>query len=78
MKYEIIKKSWSKRRKLDIEKEILNIQFIDFLKQHNHFCKMIVTYSDSTEETLISRVIFNDIKKHWVIDGMRVAVRLLD
>jgi len=78
MKYEIIKKSWSKRRKLDVEKEISNIQVIDFIKQHNHFCKMKVSYSDSTETTLISRVVFNEIKKHWTIDGMHVAVRLLE
>ena len=78
MKYEIIKKSWSKRRKLDTEKEILNIQFIDFIKQHNHLCKMHITYSDDSEEILISRVLFNQINKTWAIDGMQVAVRLLD
>ncbi len=78
MKYEVINKSWSKRRKLDTAKEISNIQFIDFLKQHNHFCKMHVVYTDGSEDTFISRVIFNDIKKHWTVDGMHVAVRILD
>lgn len=77
MEYEIIKKSWSKRRKLDTEKEITKIQFIDFIKQHNHFCKMKVIYSDDNEEILISRVIYNEIKQHWIIDGMKVAVRLI-
>ncbi|MBV1909617.1 MAG: hypothetical protein KUG78_09870 [Kangiellaceae bacterium] len=78
MKYEIITKSWSKRRMLDKEKSILNIDFLDFQKQHNHFCKMLVHYKDGSDEMLISRVIFNDIKSHWSIDGMKVAVRLLD
>ena len=78
MKYEIITKSWSKRRKLDSQKSIHNIEFLDFIKQHNHFCKMLVQYSDGSNESLISRVIYNEIKKHWSIDGMKVAVRLLD
>ena len=76
MKYEIITKSWSKRRKLDSQKSILKIEFLDFIKQHNHFCKMNVHYSDGTEESLISRVVYNEIKQHWSVDGMKVAVRL--
>jgi len=78
MKYEIINKSWSKRRKLDVEKEIVNIEFVDFLREHNHFCRMLVSYKDGTEDNLLSRVVFNDIKQHWTIDGMKVAVRLTD
>ncbi len=78
MKYEIINKSWSKRRKLDVSKEITNIEFVDFQKQHNHFCRMLVTYADGTEDNLLSRVVFNDIKLHWSIDGMKVAVRLIE
>ncbi len=78
MKYEIVKKSWSKRRKLDTEKEISNIKFLNFIKQHNHLCKMHVTYTDQSEETLMSRVIFNEVNQNWAIDGMQVAVRLND
>ena len=78
MKYQIIQKSWSKRRKLDQNKEVEEIKFIDFKKEHNHFCKMEVSYSDGSEQTLISRVVYNEIKKHWTVDGMHVAVRLLD
>jgi hypothetical protein len=78
MKYEIINKSWSKRRKLDVEKAISNIEFIDFLKQHNHFCRMLVSYTDGSADNLLSRVVFNDIKQHWTIDGMKVAVRLIN
>lgn len=76
MKYEIIQKSWSKRRKLDQQKQINNIKFIDFKREHNHFCEMFVQYADGSEDTLISRVIFNQIKQHWTIDGMQVAVKL--
>jgi len=78
MKYQIIEKSWSKRRKIDQQKQVENIEFIDFKKEHNHFCKMLVQYADGTEDTLLSRVIYNDIKKHWTIDGMHVAVKLLE
>ena len=78
MKYEIIEKSWSKRRKVDQPKEIKEIKFIDFKKEQNHFCKMEVHYCDGSEQSLISRVIFNEIKNHWIVDGMHVAVKLLD
>ncbi|WP_196139586.1 hypothetical protein [Aliikangiella sp. G2MR2-5] len=78
MKYEVIKKSWSKRRKVDQSLEIKSISFQDFLKQHNHFCRMIVTYSDGKVDSLLSRVVFNEIKQHWIVDGMSVAVRLKD
>lgn len=77
MKYEVITKSWSKRRKLDTEKQISNIQLLDFIKQHNHFCKMQVSYSDGSQDTFLSRVIFNEIKEHWTVDGMHIAIRLL-
>ena len=78
MKYEVIPKSWSKRRKVDQPKEIEYIKFVDFKKEHNHFCKMEIRYSDGSDQTLISRVIFNEIKNHWIVDGMHVAVRLLE
>jgi hypothetical protein len=77
MKYQIITKSWSKRRQLDTPLQIISIEFLDFIKQHDHFCKMLVSYSDNTQESLISRVVYNDIKQHWTVDGMKVAVRLL-
>ncbi|TQV72245.1 hypothetical protein FLL45_18680 [Aliikangiella marina] len=78
MKYEIIEKSWSKRRKLDEQVEITDIEFKDFAKVHNHFCKMIVTYSDGKSERLVARVVYSDINQHWIVDGMSVAVRLKD
>jgi hypothetical protein len=77
MNYEIINKSWSKRRQLDPQKAITTIEFVDFKKQHNHFCRMLVNYADGSADNLLSRVIFNDIKHHWTIDGMKVAVRLI-
>jgi len=63
---------------MDTPKDISQITFLDFAKTHNHFCKMVITYCDSSEETLISRVIFNEVKQHWLVDGMSVAVRLID
>lgn len=78
MKYEIIKKSWSKRRKLDEVNEIETIEFEEFEKQHNHFCKMVVTYTNGSKEKLVSRVVYSDVNQHWIVDGMSVAVRLLE
>lgn len=77
MNYEIMTKSWSKRRRLDKQKSVRHIEFIDFIQQHDHFCTMKVSYTDGSDESLISRVIFNDIKQHWTVDGMKIAVRLL-
>jgi hypothetical protein len=78
MKYQIMTKSWSKRRPIDTSDKVQTIEFIDFKKQHDHFCKMLIQYKNGTQETLISRVVFNQIKNHWTVDGMKVAVRLID
>jgi len=77
MKYEIIQKSWSKRRQLDKTNEIDSIEFEDFKQQHNHFCKMIVKYANGNVERLISRVVYSEVNQHWIVDGMSVAVRLV-
>lgn len=77
-RYEIIHKDWQKRRIADkvsvlpVSVEIDNMQLV-----HNHFCKMKVTYSDSSVKELISRVLYNSIKKSWAVDGMEVAVRVI-
>lgn len=78
MKYEVIPKSWSKRRNIDQPKDVEDIKFIDFKKKHDHFCTMEIQYSDGSKQRLVSRVIYNEIKDHWSVDGMHVAVRLLD
>lgn len=78
MKYEVINKSWSKRRKLDTPKIISHIEFSDFQKQHNHFCRMYLHYQDGSEESLLSRVVFNEVKQYWIVDGMQVAVRIIE
>ena len=63
---------------MDSAKIINNISLIDFIKQHNHFCKMQVSYGDGSEQTLTARVIFNAIKQQWTVDGMQVAIRLVN
>ena len=78
MEYKVINTSWSKRRKMEPPKPILDIQIIDFIKQHNHFCRLNVTYADGTVESLLSRVIYNPLKDHWTIDGLKVAIQLVD
>jgi len=78
MKYELIEKSWSKRRKLDEKSQVSHIEFIDFKKEHNHFCKLQVTYEDGSSQSYVSRVIYNEIKQQWIVDGMHIAVRLIE
>ncbi|MET1255214.1 hypothetical protein [Aliikangiella maris] len=77
MDYEIMTKSWSKRRVQDKTEKIKSVFLADFLKQHDHFCYMHVEYENGNSEKLIARVIFNEIKQHWIVDGMKVAIRLI-
>tara|TARA_Y100001960_G_scaffold194919_1_gene204067 strand:- start:26448 stop:26756 length:309 start_codon:yes stop_codon:yes gene_type:complete len=82
MHYEIMQLSWSKRRPLDKEKKVLNLQVENFKKEINHFCTMIVEFEDETV-TLKGRVTYNDIKHYWTICGINgggntLAIKLKD
>jgi len=77
--FEIIKKDWQKRRKPDVNQITpLSVNIPDFRKEKNHMCKMHVSFSDGSEKSLIARVIQNQITKVWTVDGMEVAVRLIE
>lgn len=77
--FEIIKKDWQKRRKPDANPIApVSVVIPDFKKEKNHMCKMLVTFNDGTEKSLISRVIQNQITKVWTVDGMEVAVKLIE
>lgn len=77
VKYEIQELSWFKRRKLtkkelnniQMKKEVLDIELEDFKKEKYHICKMHIKY-EKENITLIGQVIFNEIKKNWLINGV--------
>jgi len=79
MKFEIIEKDWCKRR-APTKNTItpLSVSIPEYVQEHNYFCDMFVTYSDGSVVKLISRVIQNVKTKQWTVDGMKVAVRVID
>lgn len=79
MKLEIIKKDWTKRRIATAPVvNAISADVIDFQLVHNHFCTLVVTYSDNSVKELLARVLYNSIQQTWAIDGMEVAVRVKD
>lgn len=80
MKYELIEKDWYKRRVPNVKSapRIIDISINDFEKTHNHMCKMLVEYDDGTTDSLVARVIQNQVTKKWTVDGMKVAVRVIE
>ena len=75
--FEIIPKSWSKRRKLTPEPQAVAVTIADFQLIEQHFCTMQVTYDDGSEHSYYSRVLRNAITGQWTVDGMQVAVRVI-
>lgn len=80
MKYELIEKDWYKRRVPNSKPspKIINITIDNFEKTHNHMCKMHIEYDDGQTESLVARVIQNQVTKKWTVDGMKVAVRVIE
>ena len=72
----IIEKSWYKRRRPEEENKVRSVRVPDYKKEHNHICDMHVIYEDGTETTYIARVLHNEIKDEWIVDGMHVAVKM--
>ncbi|MCO7223460.1 hypothetical protein [Pleionea sp. CnH1-48] len=77
-RFEVLPKDWFKRRKPVKSPNIIKVEVDDFKKQPNHFCRIRVYYDDDSEKSLIGRVLYNSIKEHWTVDGMEVAVRLIE
>jgi hypothetical protein len=78
VKLEILKRNWYKRRVPEQKDDnISSVEVIGYEQTHNHFCKLKVTYSNSDVVEYISRVVYNEIKDYWTVDGMHVAVRVL-
>lgn len=73
--FQIIPKDWYKRRKLSgTQIKPVSVVIPDYQESHNHICNMVVTYSDQSSKTLISRVLYNSFTDKWTVDGMEVAV----
>ena len=69
-----MEKSWYKRRTPTPEPKAIKVEVPDYKQIKNHFCKMHITYDDGLTEVLLGRVLQNHIKKHWIVDGMKVSV----
>ena len=79
LKFKVQQLSWCKRRRpTQGLVEPVSVEVPDFKKEHNMFCDMIVTYSDTSTKTIWSRVIQNSITKEWKVDGMHVAAALIE
>lgn len=67
--------SWFKRRNpTRNQPTVISVCIPDLKKEHNHFCTMVVAYSDGNIKSLKARVLQNSITKNWVADAMSVAV----
>ena len=75
--FEIIPKSWNKRRKPTKQPSVLSVTIPDFELKEQHFCNMHVRYEDNSEKTYFSRVIRNQLTGQWTVDGMHVAVKVI-
>ncbi|XQW86356.1 hypothetical protein ACOYR1_06425 [Thalassotalea piscium] len=77
--FKVVSKEWYKRRTPD-GKEIMPVHAIipDYQPIHNHICNMVVSYSDGSTKSLISRVLFNEFNNQWSVDGMEVSVRVIE
>lgn len=76
--FEVIPKDWAKRRKPTLEAKPISANIPDFELKEQHFCNMNVQYDDGSEKTFYSRVIKNHITGQWTVDGMHVAVKVLN
>lgn len=77
--FQIIAKDWYKRRSpTGAEIKPVHVSIPDYKATHNHICNMIVTFSDRSTKTLIARVLFNELTNQWTVDGMEVAVTVIE
>lgn len=77
--FEIIAKDWYKRRRPNDKVAIpISVNIPDFQPIKNHICNMEVHYDDGTSKTLIARVIYNQLNDYWTVDGMEVAVKVIN
>ena len=79
VQFTIIDRQWYKRRQPSAQQvQPVSVVIPDYQAIHNHFCTMVVSYSDGSEKSLIARVIYNQLNEQWTVDGMEVAVLVED
>ena len=75
MKYNIRKMDWAKRRPSDEKPTIVDVEVENLKPEHNHFCQMKVTYQNGDQQTLFSRVLYNEknrqVEFRWNARGVR-------
>ncbi len=75
--FDIIPKSWHKRRARRPEPTPISVAIPDFKRLDQSFCNMQVTFTDGSEKTFYSRVIYNALTDSWTVDGMHVSVKVI-
>ena len=61
---------WFKRRKPTKEPKPTSVIVPDFKKELNYKCDVITQYDDGVERILFGRVLFNEIKEEWSVNGI--------
>jgi hypothetical protein len=69
-KFKINNLNWQKRRSPTKEPKPISIEVPDFKKELNFKCNVITQYDDGIERVLFGRVLYNEIKKEWSINGI--------
>ena len=69
---------WAKRRPSDEKPTIVDVEVENLKPQHNHFCQMKVTYQNGEQQTLLSRVLYNEKNDNWSLDGMHVVLDIIE
>jgi radical SAM superfamily enzyme with C-terminal helix-hairpin-helix motif len=54
----------------------IQVSIPDYKQTHDYICNMIVNYSDHSVKSLIGRVLYNELKQKWIVDGMAVTVNV--
>ena len=71
-------RDWYKRRTPTQERKPTAVIISNFKKEQNFICEMSVTYDDGSTQELKARVLQNHVTKHWAVDGMHVAAKLIE
>ena len=76
-KFHIIGRDRSNCQTLNKQKiHPVQVSIPDYQQTHDYICNMIVNFSDNSVKSLIGRVIYNELKQKWIVDGMAVTVNV--
>ena len=77
-RFEIIPKSWTKRRTAKPVPQPISVEIPDFELKEQYFCNMNVLFENGSKQALYARVLCNYITNQWTVDGMHVAVNMFE